>query len=35
MEQWPDFNENGDLPPGIDQATLAEVLDYFGRGNWK
>ena len=32
MEQWPDLNENGDLPPGIHQATLAEVLDYFGKG---
>ena len=32
MEQWPDSNENGDLPPGIHQATLAEVVDHFGRG---
>jgi len=31
MKQWPDFNENGDLPPGIHQATLAEVVEYFGK----
>ncbi len=32
MQQWSDFNENGDLPPGIHQATLAEVIDHFGKG---
>ena len=32
MELWPDFNENGDLPPGIHQATLAETLDHFSQG---
>ena len=31
MMQWPDFNENGDLPPGIHQATLAEVIEHFGQ----
>lgn len=31
MKDWPDFNENGDLPPGIHQATLAEVIQHFGR----
>lgn len=31
MIQWPDFNENGDLPPGIHQATLAEVIEHFGQ----
>ncbi len=31
MRQWPDFNENGDLPPGIHQATLAEVIEHFGQ----
>jgi hypothetical protein len=30
MKQWSDFIENGDLPPGIHQATLAEVLEHFG-----
>ena len=29
--QWPDFNEHGDLPPGIHQATLAEVVEHFGQ----
>lgn len=33
MKQWPDFNENGDLPPGIYQATLAEIIDHFGQGS--
>jgi len=31
MIQWPDFNENCDLPPGIHQATLAEVVEHFGQ----
>ncbi len=32
MKQWPDFNECGDLPPDIHQATLAEVIKHFGQG---
>lgn len=28
----PDFNEDGDLPPGVHPATLDEVLVRFGRG---
>jgi len=28
----PDFNQNGDLPPGVYRATLAEVLARFGSG---
>ena len=31
MRQWPDFDGNGDLPPGIHQATLAEVIEHFGQ----
>jgi hypothetical protein len=31
MKNWPDFNDEGDLPPGIHQATLAEVIDHFGK----
>ena len=31
MKQWPEFNEHGDLPVGIYQATLTEVIEYFGR----
>ena len=30
MKDWPNFNENGDLPPGIYQATLAEIIEHFG-----
>lgn len=30
--EWPEFNEHGDLPPGIYQTTLAEVLRYFAVG---
>jgi hypothetical protein len=33
MKQWPDFNEHGDLPVGIHQATLAEVIEHFGRSS--
>ena len=29
----PAFNEDGDLPPGVHQATLADVLERFGRGS--
>jgi hypothetical protein len=31
MKKWPDFNERGDLPPGIHQATLTQVLEHFKR----
>ncbi len=31
MKNWPDFDDNGDLPKGIHQATLDEVIEYFGR----
>ena len=31
MKDWPDFNANGDLPPGIHRATLAEVSEHFGQ----
>src|SRR5437867_10966697 len=30
MGTWPEFNENGDLPPGIHRATLEEVVQHFG-----
>jgi len=33
MKDWPDFNDNGDLPPGVHQATLAEVIEHFGKGS--
>ncbi len=32
MNQWPEFDKNGDLPIGIHRATLAEVLQHFGTG---
>jgi hypothetical protein len=32
MKIWPEFDENGDLPQGIHQATLTEVLQHFGTG---
>ena len=31
MKEWPEFNKSGDLPIGIHPATLAEVIDHFGR----
>ncbi|MBN1311595.1 MAG: hypothetical protein JXB30_09260, partial [Anaerolineae bacterium] len=31
MMQWPDFNDDGELPPGIYQASLAEVIEHFGQ----
>ena len=30
MPQWPDFDSSGDLPVGIYQATLPEVIAHFG-----
>lgn len=33
MKEWPEFNKNGDLPIGIHRATLAEVIDHFGKGS--
>lgn len=30
MTDWLDLNEYGDLPPGIHQAPLADVLAHFG-----
>ena len=33
MKKWPEFDDNGDLPTGIHQATLAEVLQHFGTGS--
>jgi len=30
MKQWPNFESNGDLPLGIHQATISEVLQHFG-----
>ena len=35
MKEWPKFNESGDLPTGIHRATLAEVMDHFGRGSFQ
>jgi hypothetical protein len=29
----PNFNEEGDLPPGVHCATLSEVLERFGQGS--
>ena len=30
MKNWPEFNHNGDLPVGIHEATLDEVLQHYG-----
>jgi hypothetical protein len=32
MKAWPEFGTNGDMPPGIHLATLAEVVAHFGSG---
>ena len=32
MKKWPEFNNEGDLPVGIHQATLTEILQHFGTG---
>jgi len=33
MKKWPEFDDNGDLPVGIHQATLDDVLQHFGTGS--
>jgi hypothetical protein len=33
MKEWPEFNEQGDLPVGIHQATLSEVIEHFGKSS--
>ena len=33
MNQWLEFDKNGDLPVGIHQGTLSEVLRHFGAGS--
>ena len=33
MEQWPEFDKNGDLPVGVHKRTLSEVLQHFGTGS--
>ena len=30
MKKWPTFNRDGDLPVGVHQATLTEILQHFG-----
>ena len=35
MKIWPEFNDSGDLPTGIHQSTLKEVIDYFGKMSLK
>ena len=32
MKKWPEFDTNGDLPIGIHQATLTEMIQHFGTG---
>jgi hypothetical protein len=32
MKQWPEFDSHGDVPIGVHQATLAEVIEHFGAG---
>lgn len=33
MKKWPEFDDNGDLPVGIHQATINEVVRHFGAGS--
>lgn len=30
MPEWPDFDDNGDLPAGLSQATLEGICAHFG-----
>ena len=33
MKNWPEFDDNGDLPPDIHRTALTEVINYFGKGS--
>jgi hypothetical protein len=33
MKRWPDFDDKGDLPAGVHQASLADVVQHFGVGS--
>lgn len=35
MKKWPKFNNNGDLPRGIHEASLNDVIEHFGTGNFQ
>ena len=35
MKKWPGFDSNGDLPRGIHKASLNDVIEHFGKGNFK
>jgi len=35
MKKWPKFNINGDLPRGIHKASLSDVIEHFGKGNFQ
>lgn len=35
MTKWPKFNKNGDLPRGIHKASLSDVVEHFGKGNFQ
>ncbi len=35
MKTWPYFNESGDLPYGIHQAALRDVVGHFGKGSFQ
>lgn len=32
---WPDFNDDGDLPAGVYQATLPELTQHFGTSSFR
>jgi hypothetical protein len=33
MKSWPDFDNKGDLPVGVHEAALADVVRHFGVGS--
>ena len=35
MKKWSKFNKNGDLPKGIHKASLSDVIEHFGKGNFQ
>jgi hypothetical protein len=35
MKKWPKFNTSGDLPSGIHKASLSDVIEHFGKGNFQ
>ena len=35
MKKWSKFDNKGDLPKGIHKASLSDIIEHFGKGNFQ